>query len=337
MNPVATHFSNKATKSIALLILLSGLIACDTRAPGNPTTPHIPTDQGSQGDPIDPIDRTPVDEKDEYCYANNGAGAFCVKLKEPPSSYGYLLPTIENNFPSQRDAGPYYPPLNLMIKNSVPSDQYISKNFQWKEFFTADHEDLGMVQPILLESLQEMRSHIDRAILINSSYRSPAYNSTISGSAQWSRHMYGDAVDIKAPGVALEDLAKICEQFGASYTQLYVAHVHCDWRNSPKEPPLFPVFKSDQKSGDLPVFVPKISLQKSGKFLIASLENEPFKEDSGELVYKWSVKKMNSQQKAKSYNTSSIKWKPQAGIYLVEVTVGGSESAQIKYHFDPNN
>jgi uncharacterized protein YcbK (DUF882 family) len=56
------------------------------------------------------------------------------------------------------------------------------------------------------------------------------YNEGVDG-ATWSRHIYGDAVDMYSDTLSLAELAEACNDLGAGFTKLYTTHVHCDWRD----------------------------------------------------------------------------------------------------------
>lgn len=61
----------------------------------------------------------------------------------------------------------------------------------------------------LRDKLERLRSLARAPIVINSAYRCPAKNKAVGGAIH-SRHMVGDAADVRAIGVRLEELMSIC-------------------------------------------------------------------------------------------------------------------------------
>lgn len=76
----------------------------------------------------------------------------------------------------------------------------LSKNFCAYEFACNDKSDKFMVATELVEVLQQVRDHFGKPVVINSAYRSPAYNISIGGSSH-SQHCLGTAADICIKGV----------------------------------------------------------------------------------------------------------------------------------------
>ena len=70
----------------------------------------------------------------------------------------------------------------------------------------------SILSPEVLSHIQALRDEVQKAVHIHSAYRSPGYNAGISGSAKWSRHMYGDAIDFHIEG---EDFDKIKDHLNA--------------------------------------------------------------------------------------------------------------------------
>jgi hypothetical protein len=69
---------------------------------------------------------------------------------------------------------------------------------------------------------------------LNSVYRTPQHNASVGG-AQYSRHMFGDAIDAAAGTQAIWDALKVAAETAyADYieplSQSGVGHVHADWR-----------------------------------------------------------------------------------------------------------
>ena len=66
----------------------------------------------------------------------------------------------------------------------------LSKNFTVKEFACSDGTDTVFISLTLVNLLQKIRDHFDKAVIINSAYRTEAHNKSIGG-ATYSQHKYG--------------------------------------------------------------------------------------------------------------------------------------------------
>lgn len=76
----------------------------------------------------------------------------------------------------------------------------LSKNFSAYEFACNDKSDEFKVATELVGTLQQVRDHFGKPVIINSAYRTPAYNISIGGSSR-SQHCMGTAADICIKGV----------------------------------------------------------------------------------------------------------------------------------------
>lgn len=86
----------------------------------------------------------------------------------------------------------------------------LSANFKVKEFACKDGSDPIFIAPSLVEILQNIRTHFGKAVVINSAYRTPTYNSKVGG-ATYSQHQYGTAADIKVTGATPKVVAAYAE------------------------------------------------------------------------------------------------------------------------------
>ena len=148
--------------------------------------------------------------------------------------YKYKKPSRFLNNPDQ-----YRKPYHLLDLDQIDPLLYVSKNFQIGEFLVRFKGQYGILAPILIEKLQLLRDALQAPIHINSGYRSPTYNKSVGG-ANYSRHMYGDAVDMWSSEQSLDALKEQCIDQGASFYQLYRTHIHCDWRNHDLDPAFYP-------------------------------------------------------------------------------------------------
>lgn len=85
-----------------------------------------------------------------------------------------------------------------------------------------------------MDKLQKFRELVDYPFIINSAYRTPAYNQKIGGSLG-SQHVYGRAFDVSLRGIKkykIEDLAKLARITGFTGIGLYDTFIHVDNRPS---------------------------------------------------------------------------------------------------------
>lgn len=83
-------------------------------------------------------------------------------------------------------------------------------NFAVKEFACKDGSDEIKIDSKLVIMLQQIRDHYNRPVIINSAYRTPAYNKKIGGAAR-SQHIYGKAADIAINGIEPLNVAQYAE------------------------------------------------------------------------------------------------------------------------------
>lgn len=143
--------------------------------------------------------------------------------------YNYPDPRTDPSF--NYDIEKYLFPIRFVDLKVVNSIQKLSKNFVLDEFMSLSKGRAAIFSSPVVSLLQRMRDEIDCSIIITSGYRSPGYNNSIEGSAKFSRHIYGDAVDIISNCISLDQLNDLCTEYGGYARQYISSHVHCDWRN----------------------------------------------------------------------------------------------------------
>lgn len=85
----------------------------------------------------------------------------------------------------------------------------------------------------LAESLQKIREHFGRELIITSGYRPEGYNAGIGGEKN-SYHVFGQAADFYVKGIEPAEVAKFAESIGVRGIGLYTAQkfVHIDTRGA---------------------------------------------------------------------------------------------------------
>ena len=84
----------------------------------------------------------------------------------------------------------------------------------------------------LLEKLQRLRDLAGRPVIVNSGYRNPAYNKKVGGSST-SRHLMGEAADIRVPGLHPDEVAQLAREAGFTGIGIYRSFTHVDVRREP--------------------------------------------------------------------------------------------------------
>ncbi len=169
---------------------------------------------------------------DTLCFPGaSGDNSACVGLV-PASAVGSGY-----NYPSPLSGNANYrKPIMYIDLEAAGSSLKIAPNFTLGEVAQSWKGRYAVVQPHAIRHLQDLRNQVG-AIQVNSGYRSPSYNASVDG-ATHSRHMYGDAFDLKPLSVGLSTLESACTSHGGKLVE-YSSHVHCDWRYDTVDPQLY--------------------------------------------------------------------------------------------------
>lgn len=118
---------------------------------------------------------------------------------------------------------------------TVLNDIQLSKNFRLSEFVCHDGTETVLIAPGLVDRLQMLRSLAGKPVRIQSAYRSPEHNALIGG-VENSRHILGEAADIKVDGFSPLEVAHIAKYVGFTGIGIYIyngqSFVHVDVRPS---------------------------------------------------------------------------------------------------------
>lgn len=102
-------------------------------------------------------------------------------------------------------------------------------NFQIKEFACHDGSDKVLIDSELIEKLQIIREHFNTPVIINSGYRTDAYNKKVGG-VGGSQHTLGKAADIIVRNAKIDDVVLFAETIGFRGIGRYKDFVHVDTR-----------------------------------------------------------------------------------------------------------
>lgn len=110
--------------------------------------------------------------------------------------------------------------------------RYLSKNFTIDEFRCKDGSDKILIDVDFVKNkLQNIRSHFDSPLTINSAYRTDFYNKKVGGASN-SYHKKGQAFDIVVKGKTPHEVAKYASSIGINGIIEYNTFVHVDSRSS---------------------------------------------------------------------------------------------------------
>ena len=110
-------------------------------------------------------------------------------------------------------------------------DRYLSPNFQVKEFACKDGADEILIDLRLVYILQRVRDYFGRKVVINSGYRTRAYNVKVHGVPN-SQHIKGTAADIVVSGVYPDQVAAFVDNLLVNTGGIgrYAGFTHIDTR-----------------------------------------------------------------------------------------------------------
>jgi hypothetical protein len=226
------------------------LTACldDTGPRPDPRTPFGPVtddgDESSGGDgseldlgsglsdhPAPPRPDLPDDAPSpdtEVCYPGPGRDwSVClplVALDPDAVPDGYLYP---DPLPGMWN---YRTPVAYLDLDALDPDTLLAPHFRLGEIARAWKGRYAVVQPHAVVRLQVLRDAVG-PLKVDSGYRPPAFNA-MTGGAQYSRHMYGDAFDLEPLDATADLVEDLCLDLGGHLFE-YDTHVHCDWRDEP--------------------------------------------------------------------------------------------------------
>lgn len=113
-------------------------------------------------------------------------------------------------------------------------NKLVAPNFKVSEFACNDKSAVCFVNPKLAELLQKIRTKAGAPIIINSAYRTVAYNTKVGGAAN-SQHIYGNAADICCKTLSPNQLKAIAESImgNSGGIGIYPTFLHVDVREIP--------------------------------------------------------------------------------------------------------
>ncbi len=170
--------------SFALFLLLMTILACGRSTPVNVDVFF--------GDPDSPGPADPP-----YLETIIFANGLRLQLVESPGLTRSYPGASGNLFGSSRER--HFQPVSFFIPlERIALSHPLSQNFVLSEFVGPTVERGGQwayVDAQVADHVQRIRSGLGRPVILSSAFRSPEHNAAVGG-ASYSRHLYGDAVDI---------------------------------------------------------------------------------------------------------------------------------------------
>jgi hypothetical protein len=278
---------------------------------------------GGSHDPNTPPEKPGILVNGKICYSQACANTTAA-TDIFDNSKDYVYPD-NANFPSKALSEQYRAPHSFLDLSSQSLRVKVAPDFMLNEFVQSEKGRYGIILPVAVKVAQAIRDALGGTIKITSGYRSPGYNSRVEGSAKWSRHTYGDAMDMQFS--SLKKLEKECKKKNASFVLAYPAHIHCDWRETPLDLAFYPPSKEEG-----PAFLKLSRLYSSqmkivhsdaintDKLIINVLLPEEL-ELEGTPLYRWKITTPN--QETLYFDTAQVELPMAAkGNYNVEVVVG---------------
>ncbi len=94
-------------------------------------------------------------------------------------------------------------PMSLFAKSSGP--EYSGYKSSWGTVVASSKVNTVCLSPVLRLAIMDIEGHFGKKVVVNSGYRTPAYNAEVGG-AEESYHKRCLAADFFIPGVAKSDL-----------------------------------------------------------------------------------------------------------------------------------
>ena len=146
-------------------------------------------------------------------------------VQDPGLTRTYPDPA-SGRFPFGRERRKHYAPVGYFIDvPALPADlrrMRVSENFKLEEYVRIPERNRDLriyIDAQIAFHAQELRYAWGGPLILTSTFRSPRYNHAIGG-AMFSRHMYGDAVDIRTTSTSMaQDLYNLARYLDVSYLE----------------------------------------------------------------------------------------------------------------------
>lgn len=115
------------------------------------------------------------------------------------------------------------------------ANEKVGQHFKVKEFACKDGSQVVFIDSYLVSILDVLRNKVGKPVIINSGYRTPAWNEK-AGGAKYSYHMRGMAADIRINGMSAKEIANKLNEIIPNECGIivYKSWVHIDVRTGKK-------------------------------------------------------------------------------------------------------
>lgn len=288
--------------------------------PNTPTDDPAPSDTDTSAplDTDEPQDTGEVQDSggtstDQVCYPGpTGDWSVCYPLVPYNPGWG-----ADYEYPAPLGGDPQYgDPDRFIDLSKVPDpDASLAPNFVFDEFMQEWKGRYGLFQPHMVVKLQDLRDDLG-PLAVNSGYRNPEYNAGVGG-VTYSRHQWGDAVDLDPVSVSLDQLGSACSAADADYVGYYESHIHCDWRNHPLDPEFYDPEPTQPGHEHSRAPLPELHVQLARSFGVWTAPAEGW--DEGEPLREWTAYDADGQVLSQQVGRH---FSPPAEAAQVEVVVG---------------
>jgi uncharacterized protein YcbK (DUF882 family) len=316
MSHTSAKFQILFFKIFLFLISLTALACSPMRS-----TPVAPNSGPSVG---------PTSDGHQACFSN-----LCLTtveasaLADPNKDYKYQDP---RDFPTEKLQNQYLAPIRFVDLKNLDISGAVEKNFLLGDFMDVSRGRYGLFSPAVAAILQAMHDELGAPIIINSGYRSPGHNNQTSGSALWSRHMYGDAIDFTTPKANYPALQTLCQKYRASFTLIYAAHIHCDWRLLPLDTVFYGVgFSLPLSTDSIDSHRLAKQMADAGQIVVVNSDAQTLtlatqlpdlEPEDDTPIYRWSVTLPD--HRTVTGENAEISLPKNAGRYTIKLEIGGS-------------
>ena len=225
-------------------------------------------------------------------------------------------------------AGQYPAPQYVLNIEDHQQELKVSENF-WLKDYTSYRNGTkqfrnAVVTRTLVTNMQKVRDRLGKAIYITSGFRAPGYNKQLNGAATFSRHLYGDGVDIVAPNASATQLKNTCDKEGAYFALAYQdGHAHCDWRHEALDEAFYPGSSQPNLARLDPYFITggRIDVQDMNRqFKLQLVEFMPFDDHEGQPTMYWQI--LTPHGELIESDNEKLILKKQSGQYAIKLFVG---------------
>lgn len=308
-------------KLIAFLIVITchslWLTACEFEESKNSNQPSL----GEK-------EEAPVGSRGPACYLNSCFETTSAhQIHDPAKDYVY---PDSQNFPNEALRPQYIAPAALLDLTTIDPKIRVAQNFYFEDFMSKQKGRYGLYSADVVTTLQLIRNALAQPIIVTSGYRSPGYNRRVDGSAQWSRHTYGDAVDFLSSSASPLQLKALCDEFKASYSFAYQGHVHCDWRKAPLDPAFYEhasnksAFAPDETTtAKMMALQSRILIHSQDGRRLATVETPDDGDHHEDIpIYQWEITLPSGE--ILRADTPTVLLPEASGEYKIRVVVGGA-------------